>query len=101
MAIAKPKHDYDIHETPGVCGGYPCVGRTRIPVRVLVEALWTHGTVDAVVDYFPQLSRAQVEEGLAYYRDSPDRVNEDIVRNAEAWEQLTGQPYPLPHPLPR
>jgi len=67
-----------IHETPGVMGGYPCVGDTRIPVRALVEVLRRYGSVEAVGDYFPQLSRTQVDAGLAYYHAYPARVDEDI-----------------------
>ena len=79
-------HDVDtaIHETPGVMGGYPCVGNTRIPVRALVEVGWLYGTPEAVADYFPQLSRAQVDAGLAYYRAHPARVDEDIETSRRA-----------------
>jgi len=73
-----------IHETSGVMGGYPCVGNTRIPVRALVEVLRLYGSVEAVVDYFPQLSRTQVDAGLAYYHAYPARVDEDIETNLRA-----------------
>ena len=40
-----------VRETEGVCGGYPCVGMSRIPVRSLVLAyrqLQDEGVVDSV-----------------------------------------------------
>ncbi len=80
-----------IRETPGVCGGYPCVGNTRIPVRVIVEAFRAYGSVDAVGDYFPQLTRAQIDAALAYYREYPARVDEDIASNNRAFAELVAR----------
>ncbi len=68
MATARREYtdeDTAINETPGVCGGYPCIGKTRIPVRVLVEAFHAYGSAEAVADYFPQLTRDQVDAALA------------------------------------
>lgn len=94
MATAR-REDTDvdtiIHETPGVCGGYPCIGNTRIPVRVIVEALRAYGTAEAAAKYFPQLSRAQVDAALAYYADHPSRVDEDIESNNRAFAELVSR----------
>jgi uncharacterized protein (DUF433 family) len=72
-----------VRETPGVCGGYPCVGDTRIPVRCLVIAYRQLGTFDEVVACFPTLSRREVRAALDWYIVHPERVNEDIERNAQ------------------
>jgi uncharacterized protein (DUF433 family) len=91
MATAR-REDADeemmIHETPGVCGSYLCIGNTRLHVRVIVEALCAHGSAEAVANYFPQLPRAQVDAALAYYDDRPARVDEDIESNNRAFEEL-------------
>jgi uncharacterized protein (DUF433 family) len=81
----------NIRETPGVCGGYPCIGNTRIPVRVVVEALRARGSAEAAAEYFPQLSRAQVDAALAYYDDHPARVDEDIASNNRAFAELVSR----------
>lgn len=75
--------DTTIRETPGVCGGYPRVGRTRIAVYLIVEQHRDTGSVDDVRALYPQLTAAQVESALAYYRDHPARVDEDIARHAQ------------------
>ena len=80
-----------IRETPGICGGYPCIGNTRIPVRVIVEALCAYGSVEAVAEYFPQLSRTQIDAALAYYADHPARVDEDIESNNRAFAELVSR----------
>jgi uncharacterized protein (DUF433 family) len=83
-----------INETPGVCGGYPCIGNTRIPVRVVVTAYRNLGSVARVAEAYPQLSAAQVEAALEYYRAHPVRVDEDIETDARAEEETVGRPWP-------
>ncbi len=91
MATARredPDEDTMIRETPGVCGGFPCVGHTRIPARAIVEAFRAYGSAAAVAEYFPQLTLAQIDAALAYYRDHPARVDEDIASNNRAFAEL-------------
>lgn len=96
MKVATARHESAdeetmIHETPGVCGGFPCVGNTRIPVRVIVEAFRAYGSPEAVANYFPQLTSAQVDAALAYYREYPARVDEDIESNNRAFAELVAR----------
>ncbi|HET8626903.1 MAG TPA: DUF433 domain-containing protein [Thermomicrobiales bacterium] len=78
----------DIHETPGVCGGYPRIGDTRIPVRVIVEHARAGVDVAGILAMYPDLTREQVEDALAYYAQHPERVDEDIATNARALADL-------------
>ncbi len=93
--MAVPRLDEDeetiIRETSGVCGGYPCIGNTRIPVRVVVEALETYATIEAVAEYFPQLSRAQINAAINYYRVNPARVDDDSETNNRAFAELVSR----------
>jgi uncharacterized protein (DUF433 family) len=54
--MALPCHDRmadtTIRETPGVFGGYPCVGHTRIAVRLIVEAYRATGRIDLVAERY-------------------------------------------------
>jgi uncharacterized protein (DUF433 family) len=86
--------DTVIRETPGVCGGYPCIGNTRIPVRLVVLAERSLGTVDRIVEAYPQLAPEQVRAALDYYKAHPERVDEDIETNAQVLEELTRRPWP-------
>src|SRR5687767_4100865 len=78
-----------VRETPGVCGGYPCVGNSRIPVRSLVIAYRQTGDVDLVIETFPTLTPDQVRGALAWYAEHPERVDEDIARNEETLRELS------------
>jgi len=88
--VVAEEADTVIHETPGVMGGYPCIGRTRIPVRIVVEAERAYGAEGAYA-YLPQLSRAQVEAARTYYRAHPARVDEDIASNNRAYTELVAR----------
>jgi uncharacterized protein (DUF433 family) len=73
----------------GVQGGYPCIAGTRTPVRAIVEYFAIHdGDIDAILVDLPHLSCEQVEAALAYYRDQPELVDEDIARQREAIRRI-------------
>jgi uncharacterized protein (DUF433 family) len=78
-----PSHPL-VEECPGVNGGYPVVATTRIGVRLIVQAFCETGNLAETLEAYPQLSREQVQAALDYYRDYPDRVDEDIERNERA-----------------
>lgn len=84
MATGHP----DIRETPGVCGGYPRVGETRIPVRVIVECARAGLDVVGILAMYPDLTREQVQGALDYYAQHPERVDEDIATNERALAAL-------------
>jgi uncharacterized protein (DUF433 family) len=77
-----------VRETEGVCGGYPCVGMSRIPVRSLVLAYRGLQDFDRVVETFPTLTPEQIRGALDWYILHPARVDEDIVRNDQALAEL-------------
>ena len=78
-----------VRETQGVCGGYPCVGKSRIPVRSLVIAYRQTGNLDLVIETFPTLTPDQIRGALAWYAEHPSRVDEDIERNEQALRELS------------
>ncbi|MFN8540448.1 MAG: DUF433 domain-containing protein [Thermomicrobiales bacterium] len=88
--------DITIRETPGVCGGYPRVGMTRVPVRLVVNTYRATGNdLDRTHEALDILSREQIEAALAYYARTPKRVDDDIERNARALAELKGERWPL------
>jgi uncharacterized protein (DUF433 family) len=73
-----------IAEIPDVNGGFPVIAPTRIAVRLVVEAVRECDDVDQVVEAFPQLTREQIQAALDYYGEHPERIDQDIERNARA-----------------
>src|SRR5258705_12978526 len=60
---------------PGVCQGKTIVEGTRIGVHDVVGLILNGSSVDDVCRSFPDLSRAQVYECLAYYEDHRTQID--------------------------
>ena len=62
-------------QIPGVRGGNTLVEGTRIGVHDVVGLIVNGAGVDDVVRSFPDLTRAQVYESLAYYEDHRGEID--------------------------
>jgi uncharacterized protein (DUF433 family) len=73
-----------IESRPGVCGGEPCIVRTRIPVWVLVRArMLGVGEADLLRNY-PTLRAEDLVNAWAYHRAHRDEVEQQIRENETA-----------------
>jgi uncharacterized protein (DUF433 family) len=73
-----------IESTPGVCGGDPCVVRTRIPVWVLEQGR-RQGLGDAdLLAAYPTLRAEDLANAWAYVRAHRAEVEQQIVENEAA-----------------
>lgn len=73
-----------IESRPGVCGGAPCIVRTRIPVWVLIQARLS-GTPDAeVLRSYPTLRAEDLADAWAYYGVHRSEIERQIKENEEA-----------------
>ena len=74
-----------IERTPGVCGGEPCIVRTRIPVWVLVQAKRL-GTSEAdLLRSYPMLRVEDLANAWAYARAHRNEIEQQILENETAW----------------
>jgi uncharacterized protein (DUF433 family) len=89
---AARSEDPYVAEYPGVCGGYPVIRDTRIPVRLVVRYSQDGATVDELAEMWPTVTTEQIAGALDYYARHPGRVNEDMERHAQA--TLPAQPAP-------
>ena len=73
-----------IDTTPGVCGGEPCIVRTRIPVWLLVQARRL-GTSEAdLLRSYPTLRAEDLASAWAYSRAHKDEIEDQIRENESA-----------------
>jgi uncharacterized protein (DUF433 family) len=73
-----------IESIPGVCGGEPCIVRTRIPVWVLVQARRL-GTSEAdLLQCYPTLRAEDLTNAWAYYRAHRDEIEQQIRSHEDA-----------------
>ncbi|MDQ6631878.1 MAG: DUF433 domain-containing protein [Verrucomicrobiota bacterium] len=65
-----------ITRIPGIRGGNAIIENTRIGVHDVIGLLQNGETVDTItVTCFPDITKAQVYECLAYYEDHRDEIN--------------------------
>jgi uncharacterized protein (DUF433 family) len=55
-----------VTDRAGLSGGYPVIGNTRIPVRLVVEAFRETNSVRGAIKAFPQLSAEEVRAAVTY-----------------------------------
>jgi len=72
-----------IDNHPGVCGGVPCIVRTRIPVWVLVQARLLATTDANLLQCYPTLRAEDLAEAWAYYQAHRDEIMRQIEDNEE------------------
>jgi uncharacterized protein (DUF433 family) len=82
--IASVTYGY-IARQPGVRGGHAVIGGTRVGVHDVIGLLQNGETVDGVVTRcFPNVTRAQVYECLAYYEDHRGEIDVLVARQMSA-----------------
>lgn len=73
-----------IESIPDVCGGEPCIVRTRIPVWVLEQARRL-GTSEAdLLRCYPTLRAEDLANAWAYVRSHREEIERQIRANEEA-----------------
>ena len=73
-----------IDSIAGVCGGEPCIVRTRIPVWVLVHAREL-GTSEAdLLRSYPTLRAEDLANAWAYFRSHRQEIEQQIRENEAA-----------------
>jgi uncharacterized protein (DUF433 family) len=73
-----------IQKTPNVCGGEPCVRRTRHTVSGLVEWKQLGLSEDQILRQHPDLTPADLEAAWSYWRQHSEEIAEAIRSNEEA-----------------
>lgn len=73
-----------IETISGICGGEPCVVRTRIPVWLLVRARQLGSTEAELLGSYPSLRAEDLANAWAYYRGHREEIEQQIRDNEEA-----------------
>ena len=60
---------------PGVCGGQTIVADTRIGVQDVMGLILNGASLESVQRSFPDLTKAQIYECLAYYEDHRTEID--------------------------
>jgi uncharacterized protein (DUF433 family) len=73
-----------IESSPDVCGGEPCIVRTRIPVWVLAQARRLGTTEAEILRAYPSLRAEDLANAWAYERAHRDEIERQIRDNEAA-----------------
>ena len=73
-----------IDSNPRVCGGEPCIIRTRIPVWVLEQARRLGVSESDLLHGYPALRAEDLANAWAYVRAHRDEIDEQITENEAA-----------------
>ena len=73
-----------IDSRPDVCGGEPCVVRTRIPVWVLEQARRLGASEETLLHAYPSLRAEDLANAWAYVRSHAAEIERQIYENESA-----------------
>lgn len=73
-----------IDSMSGVCGGEPCIVRTRIPVWVLEQARRLAVGEAGLLRCYPTLRAEDLVQAWAYVRSHPEEIEQQIRENEAA-----------------
>jgi uncharacterized protein (DUF433 family) len=73
-----------IESTPGVCGGAPCIVRTRIPVWVLERARQLGASEADLLLAYPTLRAEDLAHAWDYVRAYREEIERQIAENEGA-----------------
>jgi uncharacterized protein (DUF433 family) len=85
-AIAQDYHvrDPGVESHPEICGGEPCIVRTRIPVWALVQSQRL-GLSDAeILRCYPSLRAEDLVNAWSYARQHAEEIDRQILENETA-----------------
>ena len=73
-----------VESRPDVCGGEPCIVRTRIPVWLLEQARRSGKTEAELLQMYPSLRAADLANAWAYVRSHRDEIEQQITQDEAA-----------------
>ena len=73
-----------IESIPGVCGGEPCIVRTRIPVWILEQGRRQGVSEADLLHAYPTLRAEDLTNAWAYVRSHRQEIENEIRENEDA-----------------
>ncbi|MGI8857731.1 MAG: DUF433 domain-containing protein [Thermomicrobiales bacterium] len=81
--VTHPKVFTHIARRADILGGEPIIAGTRIPVRVIVQTAQFSSDLVEVNEGYPILTRADIEEALAFYEANRAEIDRYIAENED------------------
>jgi len=88
--VTHPKTFSRIVRNPEILGGEPVVAGTRLPVRAVVLTNRYASNAEYIYSVYPFVSRADIDEALAYYQDHHAEIDSYIAENEDNESETEG-----------
>jgi uncharacterized protein (DUF433 family) len=93
-AMSKETPNGYIVQTPGVCGGKPCIAGSRIRVQDVAILYEEAGnSPEQIHEAFPSVTLAQIYAAIAYFLDHRDEIHAEIAE-----EEKFAEEFKIKHP---
>ncbi len=79
-SVESTEHPYVVR-IKGVCGGRPIIKYSRISVRHIAQLYKAGDEAEEIVRAHPHPSPAAVYDGISYYLDHQQEIEEEIAEN--------------------
>src|SRR5205823_2538794 len=73
-----------IESNPNICGGEPCIVRTRIPIWLLEQARRLGTSEAEILRSYPSLNAEDLTNAWAYVRAHKEEIEKRIMENEAA-----------------
>ena len=73
-----------IESNPNICGGEPCIVRTRIPIWLLEQARRLGASEAELLKSYPSLTAGDLVNAWAYVNAHRTEIDQQILENEEA-----------------
>ena len=87
-----------ITRKPGIQGGQPCVGGTRIRVQTIAILSMEGMTPEHIAEEFPEIDLARVHAALAYYHANKAALDSHIAEEGDLYDNLIAKEPPFAPP---
>jgi uncharacterized protein (DUF433 family) len=77
-----------IEQTPGVCGGRPCVAGTGVSVLRIAGWYKMGRSPEEIADQYGHLTLAHVHAALAYYHANRDEIDAEMAAEEAEYDGL-------------
>jgi len=78
-----------IGQSPGVCGGRPCIAGTGVSVRRIAGWYKQGRTPEEIADQYGHLSLSQVFAALTYYHANQELIDAELAEEDAEYDRLS------------
>jgi uncharacterized protein (DUF433 family) len=80
-----------IAQTPGVCGGRPCIAGTGVSVRRIAGWYKMGRSPEEIADQYGHLTLSQVYAAITYYHANREMIDAELADEEALYDRLAAE----------